>query len=327
MTNLIDSFDRQIDYMRISVTDRCDLRCIYCAASSFQNQTHENTLRYEEIARVVEAAATLGVTKIRLTGGEPLVRLHLDRLVSMIVNIPGIEEVSITTNGTLLTKYAAELKAAGLKRVNISLDSLKPDKFAYITGGGKLKEVLHSIEVANNIGLVPVKTNTVILKGINDDEILDFARKTITDGWNVRFIEHMPFAAAKKQDNDLVSSQEIMDFIRKQFGELQPHRPGVGNGPAKYYKLPNSNGTVGFIGAVTECFCAECNRFRLTSDGKLRPCLLDDDEVDIREALRRGDSIEELAKIIQSAAMVKRAQHSLDTGSKPSVRSMRQIGG
>ena len=135
MTNLIDSFDRQIDYMRISVTDRCDLRCIYCAASSFQNQTHENTLRYEEIARVVEAAATLGVTKIRLTGGEPLARLHLDRLVSMIVNIPGIEEVSITTNGTLLTKYAAELKAAGLKRVNISLDSLKPDKFAYITGG------------------------------------------------------------------------------------------------------------------------------------------------------------------------------------------------
>jgi cyclic pyranopterin phosphate synthase len=245
----------------------------------------------------------------------------------MLVSIPGIEEVSMTTNGTLLTKYAAELKAAGLKRVNISLDSLKPDKFAYITGGGKLKEVLHSIEVANNIGLVPVKTNTVILKGINDDEILDFARKTITDGWNVRFIEHMPFAAAKKQDNDLVSSQEIMNIIRKQFGELQPHRPGVGNGPAKYYKLPNSNGTVGFIGAVTECFCAECNRFRLTSDGKLRPCLLDDDEVDIREALRRGASIEELAKIIQSAAMVKRAQHHLDTGSKPSARSMRQIGG
>jgi len=313
--------------MRISVTDRCDLRCIYCAATSFQNQTHENTLRYEEIARVVQAAATLGVTKIRLTGGEPLVRLHLDRLVTMIVNIPGIEEVSITTNGTLLTKYAAELKAAGLKRVNISLDSLKPDKFAYITGGGKLKEVLHSIEVANNIGLVPVKINTVILKGINDDEILDFARKTITDGWNVRFIEHMPFAGAKKQDNDLVSSQEIMDIISKKFGALQPHHASIGNGPAKYFKLPGANGTLGFIGAVTECFCAGCNRFRLTSDGKLRPCLLDDDEVDIREALRRGASIEELAKIIQSAAMVKRAQHHLDTGSKPSTRSMRQIGG
>jgi GTP 3',8-cyclase len=327
MTNLVDAFDRQIDYMRISVTDRCDMRCIYCAATSFHNQTHENTLRYEEIARVVEAAATLGVTKIRLTGGEPLVRLHLDRLVAMLVAIPGIEEVSMTTNGTLLMKYGAELKAAGLKRVNISLDSLKPDKFAYITGGDKLNEVLQSIEFANNIGLVPVKINTVILKGINDDEIPDFARKTIKDGWNVRFIEHMPFAGAKKQDNDLVSSQEIMEIIRKQFGELQPHHSHIGNGPAKYYKLPGANGTVGFIGAVTECFCAECNRFRLTSDGKLRPCLLDDDEVDIREALRRGATIEELAKIIQAAAMVKRAQHSLDTGNKPSARSMRQIGG
>jgi cyclic pyranopterin phosphate synthase len=284
-------------------------------------------LRYEEIARVVEAAATLGVTKIRLTGGEPLARLHLDRLVAMLVSIPGIEEVSMTTNGTLLTRYAAELKAAGLKRVNISLDSLKRDKFAYITGGDKLNEVLHSIEVANDIGLVPVKINTVILKGINDDEIADFARKTITDGWNVRFIEHMPFAGAKKQDNDLVSSQEIMDIISKKFGDLQPHHSHIGNGPAKYFKLPGANGTVGFIGAVTECFCSECNRFRLTSDGKLRPCLLDDDEVDIREALRRGASVAELAKIIQSAAMVKRAQHSLDTGSKPSARSMRQIGG
>ena len=327
MTNLVDAFDRQIDYMRISVTDRCDLRCIYCAATSFHNQTHENTLRYEEITRVAQAAATLGVTKIRLTGGEPLVRLHLDRLVAMLVSIPGIEEVSMTTNGTLLTRYAAELKAAGLKRVNISLDSLKPDKFACITGGDKLNEVLQSIDVANNIGLVPVKINMVVLKGINDDEILDFARKTINDGWNVRFIEHMPFAGAAKQDNDLVSSQEIMDIIRKQFGELQPRHPGVGNGPAKYYQLPGANGTLGFIGAVTECFCADCNRFRLTSDGKLRPCLLDDDEIDIREALRRGATIEELAGIIQSAAMVKRAQHHLDTGSKPSARSMRQIGG
>jgi cyclic pyranopterin phosphate synthase len=327
MSNLVDSFDRQINYMRVSVTDRCDLRCIYCASTSFHNQTHEDTLRYEEIARVVQAAATIGVSKIRLTGGEPLVRLHLDRLVSMLVSIPGIEEVSMTTNGTLLTKYAAELKAAGLKRVNISLDSLKPDKFAYITGGDKLNDVLQGIKIANDVGLVPVKINMVVLKGINDDEILDFARKTITDGWNVRFIEHMPFTGAKKQDDDLVSSQKIMAIIRKQFGELEPRLPGVGNGPAKYYKLPNSKGTLGFIGAVTECFCAQCNRFRLTSDGKLRPCLLDDDETDIREPLRHGATIAELAGIIQSAASVKRAQHSLSIGNKPSARSMRQIGG
>ena len=327
MSNLVDSFDRQINYMRISVTDRCDLRCIYCASTTFHDQTHENTLRYEEISKIVRAAATLGVTKIRLTGGEPLVRLHLDRLVNMLVNIPGIEEVSMTTNGMLLAKYAAALKAAGLRRVNVSLDSLKPDKFAYITGGGKLKDVLQGIEVANNIGLVPVKINMVVLKGINDDEILDFARETIIDGWNVRYIEHMPFTGAKMQGNDLVSSQEIMSIIRKHFGELEPHHSSVGNGPAKYFKLPNSNGTLGFIGAVTECFCANCNRFRLTSDGKLRPCLLDDDEIDIREPLRSGATIKELAEIIQSAATVKQEQHHLNGGDIPSARSMRQIGG
>jgi cyclic pyranopterin phosphate synthase len=208
MSNLVDSFDRQINYMRVSVTDRCDLRCIYCASTTFHNQTHENTLRYEEIARVVQAAATIGVSKIRLTGGEPLVRLYLNRLVDMLVSIPGIEEVSMTTNGMLLVKYAAELKAAGLKRVNVSLDSLKPDKFTYITGGGILKDVLQGIEFANNIGLVPVKINMVVLKGINDDEILDFARMTITEGWNVRFIEYMPFAGAKMQGNDMVSSKK-----------------------------------------------------------------------------------------------------------------------
>ncbi len=327
MTNLVDSFHRRIDYMRISVTDRCDLRCIYCASTSFHNQTHEDTLRYEEIYRVVEAAASIGVSKIRLTGGEPLVRLHLNRLVSMLVSIPAIEEVSMTTNGTLLAKYAAGLKAAGLKRVNISLDSLKPDKFAYITGGDKLKDVLESIEVANNIGLVPVKINMVVLKGINDDEILDFACKTITDGWNVRFIEHMPFTGAKIQRNDFVSTQEIMSIIREHFGELQPYHTDAGNGPAKYYKLHDATGTLGFIGAVTECFCAQCNRFRLTSDGKMRPCLLDDDEIDIREPLRRGATAEELAEIIQSAAVAKRAQHRLGDGSMPSARSMRQIGG
>jgi GTP 3',8-cyclase len=327
MSNLVDSFDRQINYMRISVTDRCDLRCIYCVSTTFHDQTHENTLRYEEISRVVQAAATIGVSKIRLTGGEPLVRLHLDHLVNMLVGIPGIEEVSMTTNGTLLAKYAAELKTAGLKRVNVSLDSLKPDRFAYITGGDKLKDVLQGIEVANNVGLVPVKINMVVLKDINDDEILDFARKTITDSWNVRYIEYMPFAGAKMQGNDLVSSQEIISIIRKQFSELEPHHPSIGNGPAKYYKLPDSNGTLGFIGAVTECFCADCNRFRLTSDGKLRPCLLDDDEIDIREPLRHGATIKELAEIIQSAASVKREQHYLSGGDMPTARSMRQIGG
>lgn len=327
MSNLVDSFSRRIDYMRISVTDRCDLRCIYCAAAQFEARTHEDILRYEEIQRVVQAAASLGVTKIRLTGGEPLVRLYLSNLVEMLVKIPGIEEVSLTTNGTLLAKYAQELKEAGLKRVNISLDTLKPKRFFEITGGNKFAEVLAGIEEANRVGLQPVKINMVVLKGINEDEILDFARKTITDDWHVRYIEHMPFENSNSHGNGLISTAEIMRRIESNIGKLTPHKPSAGNGPARYYKLPDANGTLGFIGAVTECFCAGCNRFRLTADGKLRPCLLDDDEIDIKEPLRRGASIEELAQVIQSAAASKQAQHHLSEGDVPTGRSMRQIGG
>jgi len=327
MSNLVDSFSRRIDYMRISVTDRCDLRCIYCAAAHFEARIHEDILRYEEIHRVVQAAASLGVTKVRLTGGEPLVRLYLSNLVKMLVKIPGIEEVSLTTNGTLLTKYAQELKEAGLKRVNISLDTLKPKRFFEITGGNKFSEVLAGIQEANQVGLQPVKINMVVLKGINEDEILDFARKTITDDWHVRYIEHMPFENSNSHGNGLISTAEIMRRIESNIGILTPHKPSAGNGPARYYKLPGANGTLGFIGAVTECFCAGCNRFRLTADGKLRPCLLDDDEIDIKEPLRRGASIEELAQVIQSAAASKRAQHHLSEGDIPTGRSMRQIGG
>lgn len=327
MTSLIDSFGRSIDYMRISVTDRCDLRCIYCTSQEIKLLTHGDILRYEEIHRVVEAAASLGVTKIRLTGGEPLTRLYIDRLVKMLVSVPGIEEISMTTNATLLVKYAAGLKDVGLSRVNISLDSLQPERFKHITGGDKLADVLAGIEAANSAGLVPVKINMVVLRNINDDEIPDFVRRTITGGWHVRFIEHMPFQNSATRGDGLVSVSEIMDIIQGQFGALQPHRQAVGNGPASYYHLPGANGTIGFIGAVTECFCAGCNRFRLTADGKLRPCLLDDDEIDIKEPLRRGATTAELAGIIRSAAASKQAQHHLVEGSVPAGRSMRQIGG
>jgi cyclic pyranopterin phosphate synthase len=326
MSNLVDSFGRDIDYMRISITDRCDLRCIYCAAQ-FDPLKHEDILRYEEIHRVVQAAASIGVTKVRLTGGEPLVRLYVSNLVKMLVNIPGIEEVSMTTNGTLLSKFARELKEAGLKRVNVSLDTLKPERFLKITGRNKFSEVMAGIEEANRVGLQPVKINMVVLKGVNDDEILDFARKTMADGWHVRYIEYMPFENSNSHGNGFIPTAEVMRRIESSLGTLTPHKPSAGNGPARYYKLPDANGTVGFIGAVTECFCAGCNRFRLTADGKLRPCLLDDDEVDIRQLLRQGASIEELAKLIQSAALLKQAQHHLSDGKIPSGRSMRQIGG
>lgn len=327
MSGIVDSYHRRINYMRISVTDRCDLSCIYCTSKSVPHLTHDDILRYEEIHRVVQAAAGLGVKKIRLTGGEPLARLNLSRLVELLVQVDGIDEVSLTTNGTLLDKYAAELKVAGLKRVNISLDTFRADKFQRITGSDKLQDVLRGIEAAKKAELNPVKINMVVLKGINDNELLDFARRTISDGWHVRFIEHMPFVNTEAENNGLVAIGEIMAIIQESLGELQPSFPTSGNGPARYYQLPNAEGTIGFIGAMTECFCAECNRFRLTANGKLRPCLLDDDELDIKGPLRSGASIKDLEQLIQEAAALKRAQHHLGEEPAPVKRQMRQIGG
>jgi cyclic pyranopterin phosphate synthase len=326
MSSLVDSFGRRVDYMRVSITDRCDLRCIYCT-DRFQEKSHAEILRYEEIHRIVQAAAGLGVTKIRLTGGEPLVRAGAPDLVRMIAGVSGIEEVSMTTNATHLAKYAAELRSAGLKRVNISLDTFQPERFARITGGDKLDDVLTGIAAAHQAGLEPVKINMVVIAGINDDEIVDFARKTLIDGWHVRYIEHMPFENSATHGNGVVPVSEMLARIEQSFGRLEPSKPQVGNGPARYYRIAGSNGTIGFIGAVTECFCEGCNRFRLTADGKLRPCLLNDDEVDIKTPLRNGASIEELAMIIKSAALLKRAQHRLKEGTVPATRTMRQIGG
>jgi cyclic pyranopterin phosphate synthase len=327
MSDIIDSYHRRINYTRISVTDRCNLRCIYCTAERVPRLLHDDILRYEEILRVVQAAAGLGVKKIRLTGGEPLARLNLGRLVEMLVQVDGVDEVSLTTNGTMLDRYADELKAAGLRRVNISLDSFRADRFKFITGSDSLEDVLRGIEAAKKARLDPVKINMVVLKGINNDEIVDFARKSLSDGWHVRFIEHMPFTSPGAENDRLIAIGEVMTIIQESLGELQPCRPSSGNGPARYYQLPGAGGTIGFIGPVTECFCADCNRFRLTADGRLRPCLLEDDEVDIKGPLRGGASIEELRQLIQKAAALKRAKHRLGEQSAPVKRQMRQIGG
>ncbi|HEY41631.1 MAG TPA: GTP 3',8-cyclase MoaA [Dehalococcoidia bacterium] len=324
---MIDSFSRRINYMRISVTDRCDLRCIYCTDRFDHKLRHDDILRYEEIHLIVQAAARLGVKKLRLTGGEALTRLHLSRLVDMLAHTEGIEEVSLTTNGTHLAQHVEELKAAGLSRVNVSLDSLKPSRFEHITGGGQLKDVLAGIEAAKEADLNPVKINMVVLRGVNDAEVLDFARKTLLDdGWHVRFIEHMPFINGNGR-NGTVAVRDIMSSIEHSLGKLEPHFPTSGNGPARYYKLPDAPGTLGFIGAVTECFCAECNRFRLTADGHLRPCLLDDDEIDLKEPLRSGADIAELERLILEAATRKQQQHHLRENGAPEKRQMWQIGG
>ncbi len=327
MTGLFDSFHRRINYMRISVTDRCNLRCSYCTANLVTRLSHDDILSYEEIHTVVQAAAGLGVKKIRLTGGEPLVRPDLSQLVRLISQIEDIDEISLTTNAILLDRYATELKAAGLKRVNISLDTFKADKFERITGSDRLKDVLSGIETARKVGLSPVKINMVVLRGINDDELLDSARMSISEGWHVRFIEHMPLVSSGAKDNGLVAVQDMMKTIQESLGPLEPCWPQSGNGPARYYRLPGASGTLGFIGPVTDCFCAGCNRFRLTADGRLRPCLLDDTEVDIKGPLRGGASIKELAELMWQAAALKKEQHRLGEDFVPSKRQMWQIGG
>jgi len=312
--------------MRISVTDRCDLRCIYCTASRFENLSHDDILRYEEIERVVQAAARLGVKGVRLTGGEPLVRPHLSALVRALSQIPGIEDLSLTTNATQLPLYARELKEAGLKRVNISLDTFKPERFAHICGRDALGQALAGIAAAQEAGLVPVKTNTVVMRGVNDDEILDFARKSISDGWHVRYIEEMPLTG-EENARKMVPIAEIQETIEHGLGPLTSCGPTEGRGPARYYRLSGAKGTIGFIAPVTHAFCEDCNRLRLTADGKLRPCLLRDDEIDLRAALRSGADQVELERILLTAAHMKKEKHDLADQTGMLERQMWQIGG
>jgi cyclic pyranopterin phosphate synthase len=286
---------------------------------------HEDILRYEEINTIARAAAELGIDKIRLTGGEPLVRLGLAGLVAMLADIGTINDISLTTNGVLLSKYAAELKKAGLNRVNISLDTLRPDRFKAITrSDGKLEDVLEGIETARGVGLEPVKLNMVVLAGVNDDEIVDFAAKTIDQDWHVRFIELMPVVGEVK-NQPFVAASEMRKRIEK-LGELEPCLPSVGNGPAKYFRLPNARGTIGFITPVSEHFCFDCNRLRLTADGRLRPCLLSDYEVDLKTPLRRGVDSSGLKKLIEEAVANKPRQHAIAEGNVPR-RPFSQVGG
>ena len=286
--------------------------------------SHSEILSYEEIRTVVQAAAELGINKIRLTGGEPLVRAELPALVRMLSQIDGIHELSLTTNGTLLRNNALALKQAGLSRINVSLDTLKEDKFQRITRLGKLQDVLEGIETAKKVGFQPVKINTVVMRGINDDEILDFARMTYEEGCHVRFIELMPF----KGMAEFVPLVEVRQRI-SMLGKLEPCPSITGNGPARYYRLAGAKGTIGFISPLTElAFCSRCNRIRLTPDGRLRPCLLGEDEIDLKMPLRNNASTEELRRLILKAVASKPEHHHLEGGNVRSVkRKMSQIGG
>jgi len=325
MTGLLDSFGRSINYLRISVTDRCNLRCLYCMPPEGVTRIpHSEILTYEEIQTVAHAAAELGMNRIRITGGEPLVRAELPKLVRMLSQIEGIEELFLTTNGTFLKRHAPELKRAGLTRVNVSLDTLKADKFRHITRLGELKDVLEGIEAARDAGLHPVKINTVVMRGINDDEVLDFAKMTYKDGWHVRLIELMPFKGVA----EFVPSFELRQHIEL-LGKLETCTHLIGSGPAMYYRLSGAAGTIGFISPVTELsFCSRCNRMRLTPDGRLRPCLLAEDEIDLKMPLRNNAPMKELKRLILKTVSTKPEHHNLEAGNISLVnRKMSQIGG
>ena len=320
-----DQFQREIDYLRVSVTDRCNLRCRYCMPEEgVILKGHKDILSLEEIAQVVSCAAELGIKKVRLTGGEPLVRKGFIGLVEEINAINGIEEISLTTNGILLAEYARKLKQAGLKRVNISLDTMDKEKFHHIPRHGNLDRVWQGINAALEEDLGPVKLNVVVVKDFNHDEILDFASLTKDRPLHVRFIELMPIG--ESSGKGFLPLKQVKEIIKDYYG-MEEKEGVTGNGPSMNYTLPRAKGSIGFIGALSEHFCSKCNRLRLTADGKLRPCLQKDLEVDLRESLRKGKK-SDLKQIFAKTINIKPMEHDMELngwGDQP--RNMSQIGG
>lgn len=326
---LIDNYHRHISYLRISLTDRCNLRCIYCMPKEgISLFGHKDVLSFEEIERIASAAARLGISRIRITGGEPLVRKGVNGLAGVLTKLPGIEDVSLTTNGILLTEHAAALRRAGVRRINISLDTLDAEKYKRITRGGDIQKVLDGISAARREGFSPIKINVVAMRGINDDEIAEFARLTIERPVHIRFIEFMPVNIATDWDEtSFISSSETREIIGR-IGTLQPVDTCEKSGPAEMYRLDGAAGQLGFISPLSNHFCDTCNRMRLTADGKLRTCLFSDQEIDLRELLRSGVSDQCLEQAIAEAIKSKPKGHSISEPSfKKCRRNMSAIGG
>jgi cyclic pyranopterin phosphate synthase len=356
---LVDPFSRTIDYLRVSVTDRCNFRCVYCMPEEGVPATPKaEHLTTAEFARLIRVAASLGMRKVRLTGGEPLLRKDLPELVAEIASIPGIEDLSCTTNGFLLAEMASDLARAGLGRVNVSLDTLRPERFTAIARRGELAKVLEGIKAAQEAGLSPLKINCVAMRGFNDDEAAEFARWTLSEEVHVRFIELMPMrwnldegpssfesfgvhqgqgllqlrnsSGGMLSDVEMrrrfVPAQELRSSIEKEFGPLEEAEVQT-NGPARTYRIPGAKGTVGFISQITFDFCSRCNRLRLTHDGFLRPCLMSDGELDLRTALRSGANDAEIADLFRHTVAHKPERHYLAEGQRVTGRGMSQIGG
>ncbi len=326
---LTDGFRRAITYLRVSVTDKCNLRCVYCMPEEgLEWLRRDDILTYEEIAAVVRAAAGCGVRAVRLTGGEPLLRRELPQLVASIAAIDGIEDIALSTNGLLLESAAPALARAGLRRVNVSLDTLRPDRFVRIARRAGLEQVLRGIDAALACGLNPVKINCVVLRGENDDEIVDFAEFARRRRVFVRFIEAMPVHAfAREQQERYLSADEVLARIAAHGALLPVDGPG-GNGPARYYAFADGHGAIGTISPLSHEYCERCNRVRLGADGRLQLCLFGDHAIDLRGPLRAGASTEDLAELLRAAMLIKPERHHLRLGEPAArMRALSEIGG
>ena len=326
-----DAFNREINYLRISVTDRCNLRCRYCMPKEGVSLLgHDDILRYEEIERIVQVAVSLGIIKVRLTGGEPLIRRGLLEFLKSLNSLEGLQEVTLTTNGILLEEMALPLYESGIRRINISLDSLKPDKYHYITRGGDLKKVLNGIRLAHQKGFAPIKINVVIMKGFNDDEIEDFASVAIRNPYQVRFIELMTFGSNFLEQTEYLSNQEVIARIKARHELIPVLTESRDKGPANVYRIKGALGEIGFINAGNKHLCKTCNRLRLTADGRLRACLLSENELDLKSILRSGCSNIDIETAIKEAISAKaeiREQDRKNDQIRKCVRPMYAIGG
>ncbi|MDD4356482.1 MAG: GTP 3',8-cyclase MoaA [Smithellaceae bacterium] len=330
---MLDKYDRDINYLRVSITDRCNLRCTYCRPKEgFSLKGHDVILRYEEILRVVSQAVKMGFVKVRLTGGEPLVRRGFVEFAAALKKIQGLQDISLTTNGVLLDKYAEGIFNAGITRINISLDSLDEKKYFQVTGGGNINDVLRGIAAAEKAGFAPIKINIVVLKGFNDDEVLNFVDLARKKPFQVRFIELMPISEVNiHQPQEFLAADQLLKLIGRHY-PLEPvnGKKNKSDGPARMFNIKGGLGEIGMINSVSDHFCAACNRMRLTADGKLRVCLLKEEEVDLKEALNRHCSDDELAGLIRKAILLKPEKHDIDCTDrhlKKCHRDMSDIGG
>jgi cyclic pyranopterin phosphate synthase len=333
MKPLIDTHGRRIRYVRVSITDRCNLRCSYCMPpSGIEWIPHEQIMRYEEYLRIVRVCSLRGVDKVRVTGGEPLVRKGVTDFIQSVGEIEGIRDLSLTTNGLLLSSMARDLKTAGLNRLNISLDTLDRDKFIHITGVDAFDRVIAGIQAAVDAKFQPVKINVVALRGFNDDEIPSFAGLTSLYDVEVRFIELMPMGCATRYgDGEVIASPEIRSIIEERYGQLEEVK--YDHGPARVYRIRGAQGRIGLIGAMSEqSFCSRCNRIRITANGYLRPCLFSEREIDLLTPMRNGISDSELETLIEQGVKSKKLNHGFCSGSSSASRQgcptlMNTVGG